>query len=58
MSVGYRRQGYPIINVLFTDTGKPSASVFCANFLDKTGTLSSLSGVYTAPYIDSIEFTD
>ena len=41
LSVGYQLQGYPIRNGLFPDTGKPPASVFCAHFLDKSGTLSS-----------------
>ena len=44
-------------NGLFPDTGKPPASVFCAHFSDKPGTLSSSDGVCTTPYLDSIEFT-
>ena len=57
MSGGYRHQGNPIQNGLFTDTGKPPESVFCAPFLDKTGTLSLLESVFTATYLDWIEFT-
>ena len=43
-------------NGLSPDTGKPPASVFCAHFLDKTGNLSLLGGVFTMPYLYSIEF--
>ena len=43
-------------NGLFTDTGKPTASVFCTHFSDKPGTSSLSGGVCTIPYIDSIDF--
>ena len=57
MSVGYHSQGYPIRNWLFPDTGKPPASVYCTHFLEKPGTLSLSSGVFTTPSLDSIGFS-
>ena len=50
-------KGIHFLNGLFPDTGKPPASVFCYRLLDKPGNLSSLGGVCTTPYLDSIEFT-
>ena len=57
MSGLYQVQGDPIRNGLFPDTGKPPISVFCAHFSDKPGTISLLGGVFTTPYLESIEFT-
>ena len=40
----------------FSEISKPPASVYCANFLDKRGTLSFLVGICTMPFLDSIKF--
>ena len=50
-------KGIHFLNGLFSDTGKPPASVFCDDFLDKPGSLSSSGGVCTTPYLYSIDFT-
>ena len=50
-------KGIHFLNGLFPETGKPPASVFCDQLVEKPGTLSSLGGVCTTPYLDSIEFT-
>ena len=53
---GYRRQGNPIRNKLFTDTSKSPESVFCACFFDNTGTLSLSGSTCIMLYLDLIEF--
>ena len=58
MSGGYQIQRDIIRNGLFPDTSKPHASVFCAHFSDKPGTLSSLGGVFITSSLNSIKFTD
>ena len=56
MSGGYRCQGDPIRNGLFTDTSKSPESVFCARFLDNPGTLYLLGSTCIMLNLDLIEF--
>ena len=57
MSGRYWRQGHPVLNGLFHDTGKSPASVYCAHLSDKSGNLSSLGGVFATPSLYLIKLS-
>ena len=49
LSGGYQRHGNSIQNVLLPNNNNPPAIIYCAQLLEKPGTLSSLGSVCTTP---------